>query len=92
VLKPADHHIVSFGTRSNAFGGWVIIDINQPMCLPGHLTYAGAPGDFIVGGNDGVQLIPAKLVDEVLPRVAETFARENGQRVHIAAGMPIDEV
>jgi hypothetical protein len=39
-----------------------------------------------------VQLIPAKLVDEVLLRVEETFAKENGQRAHIAAGMPIDEV
>jgi hypothetical protein len=32
VLKLADYHIFSFGTRSNAFGGWVIIDINQPIC------------------------------------------------------------
>jgi hypothetical protein len=39
VLKLADYHIFSFGTRSNAFGGWVIIDINQPICLPGHLTH-----------------------------------------------------
>ena len=50
------------------------------------------PGDFIFGDNDGVQLIPAPLVDEVLLRVEETFAKENEEREALAAGMPIDEV
>jgi regulator of RNase E activity RraA len=50
------------------------------------------PGDFIFGDNDGVQLIPAHLVDEVLLRVEKTFEIENAEREQIAAGMPIDEV
>ena len=50
------------------------------------------PGDFIFGDNDGVQVIPQDLVDEVLLRVEDTFAKENEEREALAAGMPIDEV
>lgn len=94
VLKMADFPIFSFGTRPNAFGGWIITEVNQPVYLPGHLTHYVAvhPGDFIFGDNDGVQLIPQLLVDEVLLRVEATFAKENEERDLIAAGMPIDEV
>jgi regulator of RNase E activity RraA len=94
VLKMPDYPVFSFGTRPNAFGGWVITEVNQPIYLPGHLTHyvPVRPGDFIFGDNDGVQLIPAALVDEVLLRVEETFAKENAERAQIAAGMPIDEV
>lgn len=94
VLKMADFPIFSFGTRPNAFGGWIIIEVNQPVYLPGHLTHYVAvhPGDFTFGDNDGVQLIPQHLVDEVLLRVEATFAKENEERDLIAAGMPIDEV
>lgn len=94
VLKMSDFPIFSFGTRPNAFGGWIIIEVNQPVYLPGHLTHYVAvhPGDFIFGDNDGVQLIPAPLVDEVLLRVEATFEKENEERDLIAAGMPIDEV
>ena len=94
VLKMADFPIFSFGTRPNAFGGWIITEVNQPVYLPGHLTHYVAvhPGDFIFGDNDGVQLIPGNLVDEVLLRVEATFAKENEERDLIAAGMPIDEV
>lgn len=94
VLKMPDFPMFSFGTRPNAFGGWIITEINQPIYLPGHLTHyvKVMPGDFIFGENDGVQLIPQKLVDEVLLRTEETFEKENAERDQIAAGMPIDEV
>ncbi|MBO0777890.1 MAG: RraA family protein [Ktedonobacteraceae bacterium] len=94
VLKMPDFPLFSFGTRPNAFGGWIITDVNQPIYLPGHLTHyvKVMPGDFIFGDNDGVQLIPKDIVDEVLLRVEETFAKENLEREQIAAGMPVDEV
>lgn len=94
VLKMPDFPIFSFGTRPNAFGGWIITEVNQPVYLPGHLTHyvKVMPGDFIFGDNDGVQLIPQDLVDEVLLRVEATFEKENEEREQIAAGMPIDEV
>ena len=94
VLKMRDFPMFTFGARPNAFGGWIITEVNQPIYLPGHLTHyvKVMPGDFIFGDNDGVQLIPAALVDEVLLRVEDTFEKENAEREQIAAGMPIDEV
>jgi regulator of RNase E activity RraA len=94
VLKMPDFPIYSFGTRPNAFGGWIIIEVDQPIYLPGHMTHyvKVMPGDFIFGDNDGVQLIPRYLVDEVLLRIEHTFEIENAEREQLAAGMPIDEV
>jgi 4-hydroxy-4-methyl-2-oxoglutarate aldolase len=94
VLKMPDFPLFTFGTRPNAFGGWIIIDVDVPIYLPGHLTHYVKinPGDFIFGDNDGVQLIPERLVDEVLLRVEATFEKENEERERLAAGMPIDEV
>jgi 4-hydroxy-4-methyl-2-oxoglutarate aldolase len=94
VLKMPDFPMFSFGTRPNWYGGWIITEVNQPIFLPGHLTHyvKVMPGDFVFGDNDGVQLIPKDLVDEVLLRVEKTFEHENKEREALAAGMPIDEV
>ena len=94
VLKMPDFPMFSFGTRPNAFGGWMITEVDKPIYLPGHLAHYVQvnPGDFIFGDNDGVQLIPKELVDEVLLRVEATFEKENEEREALAAGMPIDEV
>lgn len=94
VLKMPDFPIFNFGTRPNAFGGWVITEVNLPIYLPGHLTHyvRVMPGDLIFGDNDGVQLIPKDLVDEVLLRVEATFEKENEEREALASGMSIDEV
>jgi regulator of RNase E activity RraA len=94
VLKMPDFPMYSFGTRPNAFGGWIITEVNKPIYLPGHITHyvKVMPGDFIFGDNDGVQLIPKDLVDEVLLQVEETFAKENEEREALASGISIDEV
>jgi len=89
-----DFPMFTFGTRPNAFGGWIVTEVNRPIYLPGHLTHyvKVMPGDFIFGDNDGVQLIPKDLVDEVLLLVEEIHEKENAEREALAAGMPIDEV
>ncbi len=94
VLKMADFPMFTFGTRPNAFGGWIITDVNKPIFLPGHLTHyvKVVPGDFVFGDNDGVQVIPQAFVDEVLLRIEDIYAHENAEREALAAGMPIDEV
>lgn len=94
VLKMADFPMFTFGTRPNAFGGWIITEVNKPIFLPGHLTHyvKVMPGDYIFGDNDGVQVIPKDLVDEVLLRVEDIYDVENREREALAAGMPIDEV
>src|SRR5579884_3369379 len=94
VLKMPDFPLFSFGTRPNAFGGWIITEVNKPIYLPGHLTHyvRVRSGDFIFADNDGAQLIPAEIVDEVLLHVEATFEKENKERELIAGGMSIDEV
>ena len=94
VLKMPDFPVYSYGTRPNAFGGWMISAVNEPIFLPGHLTHyvEVTPGDFIYGDSDGVQLIPEMLVDEVLLRVEDIFQAENRQRQLIADGMSVDVV
>jgi regulator of RNase E activity RraA len=89
-----DFPMFSFGTRPNAFGGWIVTEVDVPIYLPGHMAHyvRVAPGDFIFADNDGAQLIPKNLVDEVLLRVEDIFAKENEERQQLAAGMPIDEV
>lgn len=94
ILKMDDFPVFSFGTIPNAFGGWIITDVNVPIMLPGHITYYVKilPGDFIFGDNDGVQVIPGEIVDEVLLRVEDIYVTENKQRQALAEGMPVDEV
>lgn len=94
IKKMDDFPIFSFGTTPNAFGGWIITDVNVPVYLPGHLTHyvKVKPGDFIFADSDGAQLIPKDYVDEVLLRVEKIFEMENDQRIRLAAGEPIDEV
>ena len=94
VLKMPDFPIFTFGTTPNAFGGWAVTDVNVPIMLPGHLAHYVRvfPGDFIFGDNDGVQLIPGEIVDEVLLEVEATFEKENKERELLASGISIDEV
>lgn len=94
VLKMQDFPMYSFGTAPNAFGGWIVTDVNVPAMLPGHVTHYVTiyPGDFIFGDNDGVQVIPKDIVDEVLLRVEAIYEKENKQRQMLADGMPIDQV
>ncbi len=94
VLKMADFPIFSFGTAPNAFGGWVVTEVNVPIMLPGHLSHYVRvfPGDFIFGDNDGVQMIPSEIVDEVLLQIEATFEKENHERELLASGISIDEV
>lgn len=94
VLKMPDFPMFTFGTRPNAFGGWIITEVNRPIYLPGHLTHYVRvnPGDYVFADNDGAQIIPAEMVDEVLLRVEAIFEFENREREALAGGMPIDEV
>lgn len=94
VLKMEDFPVYTTGTRPNAFGGWRIMEIQQPIYLRGHLTHYVRinPGDFIFGDTDGVQIIPKEFVDEVMLICEDIMAKENEERRLIREGMPIDQV
>ncbi|RMD82139.1 MAG: RraA family protein [Lentisphaerae bacterium] len=94
IRKMKDFPVYSFGRTPNAFGGWYITEVDVPIWLPGHLTHYVCvnPGDFIFGDDDGIQVIPADYVDEVLLRTEIIHEFENREREQLRAGMPVDEV
>ena len=94
IRQLEDFTVYTQGTVPNWHGGWEIIEVNQPVQMPGHLSHnvVVRPGDFIFGDFDGVQVIPREVVDEVLLQVEEIYEEENEERRKIEAGMPIDEV
>ena len=94
ILRMDDFPVVTLGTRPNAYGGWRITHIQQPIYLPGHLTHyvKVEPGDFVFGDTDGVQIIPKEFVDEVMLTAEDILSKENEERRLIREGMPIDEV
>jgi 4-hydroxy-4-methyl-2-oxoglutarate aldolase len=50
-----------------------------------------APGDLVLGDNDGVVVIPAALGEEVVGLAEEKVAGENLVRAKLAEGMPVSE-
>lgn len=72
---------------------WHIEAINVPIALPGTLTSQVPifPGDWIIGGDDGVIVVPQKIADQVLIIAEDIELREHGMRTDLASGMPFDE-
>jgi len=68
---------------------WRITGVNVPIAMPGTLTsqVSVRPGDWIVGGPDGVIVVPQEIADEALVKAEEIETREQGMREDLAAGM-----
>lgn len=54
--------------------------------------YTVRPGDWIVGDNDGVVLIPEERVVETANRAMDVFERENRIRKEIRDGRTLSSV
>jgi 4-hydroxy-4-methyl-2-oxoglutarate aldolase len=48
------------------------------------------PGDWVVGGPDGVMVIPQEIAMEALIKAEDMEAREEAMRKDLAAGMSFD--
>lgn len=72
---------------------WRMTAVNVPIGMPGTLTsrVRVAPGDWIVGGMDGVIVVPQAIAMETLVAAEELEAREQGMREDLAAGMSFDD-
>jgi len=72
---------------------WGIHAVNVPIAMPGTLTSQVAvyPGDWVVGGPDGVIIVPQAIAMEALVKAEEIEAREQGMREDLAAGMSFRE-
>jgi regulator of RNase E activity RraA len=68
---------------------WSMTAVNVPIALPGTLTsqVTIVPDDWIVGGPDGVIVVPQAIAMEALVKAEEIEAREQGMREDLAAGM-----
>ncbi|HUF10979.1 MAG TPA: RraA family protein [Rhodothermales bacterium] len=88
ILEMENFPYFSLGTTPNAYGGWRVMDVNVPIYLRGHIRHYVIvnPGDFIFGDDDGLQVIPKDLVDEVLLTAEEILATEVWQRRLIDTG------
>ena len=94
IIQMQDFPVFSFGACPFTDVNWIITEINRPIYMPGHLSHYVPimPDDFLFGDNDGVQVIPADLVDEVLLQVEAVHAHEDKVRAALTGGMPVAEV
>jgi 4-hydroxy-4-methyl-2-oxoglutarate aldolase len=71
-----------------------IRDIEVPISMTGTLTSQVRvnPGDWIFGDEDGVLVIPADALDEVLAKSEEAKDIEDKVRTEVQAGAPVIDV
>ena len=72
---------------------WRMDALNVTIGMPGTLTSRVRvdPGDWVVGGPDGVIIVPQAIAMEALVSAEDLEAREQGMREDLAAGMSFDE-
>lgn len=72
---------------------WRVQEKNVPIALPGTLTsqVEVRPGDWIVGGPDGVIVVPQDIAMEVLEKAEEIEEKEENMRQDLASGMTFEE-
>jgi 4-hydroxy-4-methyl-2-oxoglutarate aldolase len=72
---------------------WRMTAVNITIGMPGTLTsrVRVAPGDWLVGGMDGVIVVPQAIAMQALVAAEELEASEQGMREDMAAGMSFDD-
>lgn len=72
---------------------WHAQAINVPILLPGTLSsqVVVQPGDWVIGGDDGVIIVPQGISHEVLKIAEDIETKENGMRTDLAAGMSFED-
>ena len=73
---------------------WHVDSVNVPITIPGTLTHQVPifPNDWVIGGDDGVIVVPQAIANEVLILAEDIENREEGMRKDLAAGLPFNEV
>lgn len=78
-----------FRSAADARGRWTITDANVTVAVSGVVI---APGDFIFADADGVAIVPAELVEEVLHKAEKLVEYESEIRVAVSSGQPLSEL
>lgn len=74
-----------------SIGRWKVREHAHPVLLPGATTseVTVRPGDFVLGDADGVVVIPAHVVGEVLERTEVLGEKERLIRMEIGEGLSL---
>lgn len=72
-----------FRSPASSIGRWDIIEWNCDIQIGSTTIH---PGDWVFGDIDGVVIIPADLVTDVIAKTEETVLREEKMRVDLEAG------
>jgi len=89
-----DYTVCAVGTSPvETLGRWRPHQYNVPIAMPGTLTsqIRVEPGDWIVGGPDGVMVVPQDIAMEVLVKAEAMEEEEQGMREDLAAGMSFED-
>jgi len=89
-LNQLDFPVFGIGTTpADSKGRIDVIEIGQPITIDG---VAIANGDWILGDEDGVVVIPNDCLEATLKLAEEKVSGENTVRDELAAGVPVAEV
>lgn len=89
-IKELDFPIFGIGYHpADSKGRADIIEIGEPITIGGVTTKVG---DYILGDEDGVVIIPGEVAEEAVKLALEKVSGENIARADLAAGVPMGEV
>ncbi len=90
ALKQMDFPVFGIGcTPADSKGRIDVAEIGQPITIDGVSTMNG---DYLIGDEDGVVIIPSSAVEETLKLALEKVSGENTVRDELAAGVPVAKV
>ena len=82
-----------YRTPVQSIGRWRVTGSGEPVSMPGATIseVTVSPGDFILGDDDGVIVIPGDVAEQVLERAEELGRREVEIRAELARGLSLSE-
>jgi regulator of RNase E activity RraA len=83
--------VTRYRTPAQGVGRWKVTGYQVPVIVRGALCdwLAIAPGDLIVGDDDGVIAIPADIMEQVAAAADKLSRGEGKARAEIAEGLPL---
>ena len=88
ILKLGFRSWRSFQTPRDVVGMWRPTAVDQPIMIGECLI---RPGDWLHGDRDGMVVIPAEILDEVIETSVEAMQKENQVRTAILEGIDPQE-
>ena len=90
ALNQMDFPVFGIGcTPADSKGRIDVAEIGQPITIDGVSTMNG---DYLIGDEDGVVIIPGSSIEETLALALEKVSGEDTIRDELAAGVPVVEV